>query len=526
MRMTTFAFAALSAAALTFGGACRGDDDGDGDSDNPGDSDSDSDVTPDGPPAGGLVNIKDIQNDAMPDGTAVEVEGVIVTAVDRFGARQSDFWVQDPAGGELSGIHVFGAPLDAVAGLEVGDIVKIEGGKKQEFRRDDFQEGYSITELVPETTGSMVVTVTSSTTPPAPALVDALAIAQLPDFMARHAEWEKWEGVLIKVDNVSTLGAPRCVGSACPDDTNQTLDITGDIDIQSSIAAFPASIAAGACLASVTGVVDYFYDYHIYNRTTEDVATGGTGCAAENTLATCSDELDNDGNGFADCEDRNCFGVNPSCSAAATVVAVQTGVATGVVNLSNVFVTAVDDVGAKGLWVADALAAAENNGVYVYLGNVTLPAGIAIGATVDVTGSVVEFDNNGSTGDKLTEITNATAALTGAPGANLPTPATTATVTVLANIGAAGEPWEGVLVQVPTMKVTSITVGQGKVELTDNTGAKLIMDNEAFDFNPLPAVGTCYASLTGVMHVQTQDDLRTINPRHMADMVVGAGCTP
>jgi hypothetical protein len=39
------------------------------------------------------------------------------------------------------------------------------------------------------------------------------------------------------------------------------------------------------------------------------------------------------------------------------------------------------------------------------------------------------------------------------------------------------------------------------------------------------AVGTCYTSLTGVMDLDTFDpQVRTINPRSVADMVVGTGC--
>src|SRR5688572_19326053 len=104
--------------------ACRG---GGGD-DTQGD-----DTPPQDAPPGGSVKIKDVQNDTMPVGTAVEVRGVVVTALDNFGNRTGDFFVQDPEGGPFSGIKVFGAPLDQVATLQVGDVVDITNAEKDEF---------------------------------------------------------------------------------------------------------------------------------------------------------------------------------------------------------------------------------------------------------------------------------------------------------------------------------------------------------------------------------------------------------
>jgi len=223
---------------------------------------------------------------------------------------------------------------------------------------------------------------------------------------------------------------------------------------------------------------------------------------------------------------------------AETVVSIQSATTTPeVVDLMDVVVTAVDNVGnSKGFWVADALQGAQHNGVFVFIGGNattpgTIPAGVVVGAKVSVQGAVDEFDlgNMGQppVGDTVTEIINPVVSNIQAPS-GLPTPATTATVADLSNIGAAGEPWEGVLVQVGPVKVTNTNAGQGKVELTDNNGAKIIADDESFVFNPTTGstvtLGTCYATFTGAMHVQVNDDIRTINPRSLADLVVGTGC--
>src|SRR5687768_11030503 len=87
------------------------------------DSGGDDDPRPDSTVPGGDVTIQEVQNDSMVAGTKVTLKGVVVTAIDNFGDRKGDFWVQEPGGGEYSGVQVFGAPLDQVAALTPGDVV-------------------------------------------------------------------------------------------------------------------------------------------------------------------------------------------------------------------------------------------------------------------------------------------------------------------------------------------------------------------------------------------------------------------
>src|SRR5687767_6157102 len=128
--------------------ACRGGGGGGGD---------DDDDQPDAPPVGGDVTIQQIQDDAMPEGTAVELDGVVVTAIDTFGARTGDIWVQEPGGGEFSGIKVFGAPLDVVATLAIGDIVDISNAEKDEFALTTDMTGRTVTEIKGAAGGMMSV---------------------------------------------------------------------------------------------------------------------------------------------------------------------------------------------------------------------------------------------------------------------------------------------------------------------------------------------------------------------------------
>ena len=186
-------------------------------------SSGDDSQNPDAPVTGGQ-HIQDVQNDTMTPGTPVALSGVIVTAIDGFGAKTGDIWVEEPGGGPFSGVHVFGAPLDQVSALALGDIVDIAGAEKDEFAYmgnmgvGGDTSGRSVTELKPVTGGMMTVTKTGTGTVPAPEMVDALAIGQKATQAERDAEWEKWEGVLITVTNVSATSAAKCVAVACSDD--------------------------------------------------------------------------------------------------------------------------------------------------------------------------------------------------------------------------------------------------------------------------------------------------------------------
>ena len=74
--------------------------------DGPGTGDDGPNV--DAPPIVNAATIQDVQSDAMPVGASVSLSGVVITAIDLYGARTGDLWVQDPAGGPFSGIKVYG----------------------------------------------------------------------------------------------------------------------------------------------------------------------------------------------------------------------------------------------------------------------------------------------------------------------------------------------------------------------------------------------------------------------------------
>jgi len=473
MRLTNLALLSTGLVFALF--ACRG---GGGD-DTP---------MPDGP-VGGSVKVKDVQAETMPVGTAVELRGVVVTAIDGFGDRTGDLWVQDVEGGAFSGVKVFGAPLDQLAAIAVGDLVDITNGEKDEFALTSDTTGRKVTEVKGAAGGMLTITKKGTGTVPAPQVVDAKMIATM-DKATREAEWEKWEGVLIKVTNARQLAAKRTFGSMPGPDSTE-FRITGIARVQSVLADLNADEGFGVCYDSITGVGDYFFNDLVLPRSAADIVSGGTGC-----------------NPFAQ-----------------TIVQAQTGTNVEIAQFTNAVVTAIG-AGGKGYWVADAAQGAVNNGVFVYTGSDPAPATAVIGSIVNVQGFVDEFDApSAPTGDKLTELSTETGArgtvVTVAGSAPTPLNATVAQVGTIAG----GETYEGVLVKLSGVKVTNLNAGAGKVELSDNANNKVIMDNDT-NFNwAAPGANTCYSSLTGVMSVQLIDDVRTINPRSVADMVVDASGT-
>jgi hypothetical protein len=450
--------------------------------------------TPDGPGPGSdtgpaAIHIQDVQSDTMVPNTPVELHGVIVVAVDTFGAKTGDMWIEEPGGGERSGVHVFNAPVAQVASLKPGDIIDLTGAVKSEFALSSDTSGRTVTELQPPKGGAITVTKTGTGTVPDPHVIDVVALGMMTGAQ-RDAVYEKWEGVLIKVQNVGALAAPVGFGAMPYPDDAFKFEVSGKLVVESTQSKFPPSVIDGTtCVGSITGVEDYFFDWLIMPRTASDLVLGGTGCPLP---------------------------------AAVTVAAVQTGTGVGSVLLRDVFVTAVT---AKTIWVADSLQGAANNGVAVFYNAAVLDPGIVVGAMVSVVGTTSEFDvGTPKVGDTLTEITNPTFIAIAAPTAS-PTPLaiTAAQVSDIVT----GEPFEGVFVQGSHFKVTAI--GQrNQVTLTDNAGGTIVMDDDIFAnyggtvaAPTLPAVGDCYLTLTGVMSVQLTDNLRTINPRSAVDMVIG-----
>ncbi|MBL8627259.1 MAG: hypothetical protein JNK64_38570 [Myxococcales bacterium] len=490
LRLVSFlSFAALAAVST----ACR-DTGGTGD-----DTNIDAPLGPDS--AQGGLTIQEIHADAMVPGTPVELKGKVVVAIDNFGSRKGNFWVAEEGGGEFSGVLVFGAPVEQVALLAVGDKVDITGAEKSEFALAADTSGRTTTELVPVSGGAMTVTKVGTGTVPAPHVIDAAILTNM-DEATRYAEYEKWEGVLTRVENVSVVGGIAQIGGTMPDPTFREFVVTGALHVDSSLANIPSVndgggatdlVHTGDCLASVTGMGDYFFSYKILPRATNDIALNGTGCPAPQSPP---------------------------------ITDIQSGTITAgtVVNLDNVVVTAIA-FNKKNLWVSDAAQAAPNNSIYVFRGSgaAVLPAEIVIGAHVNVSGTVAEFNGNDG-GDTLTQIANNPSVTLNPAAATAPLPLEGVSVATLS--GAQAEQYESVLVKLTNIRLTGAVPAAQPYQraMTDGT-TTFISDDDII--RQQDAVGTCFSSIVGVWQYNPFMDTNNwvFIPRDQAgDAVVGTGC--
>ncbi|MCA9690472.1 MAG: hypothetical protein KC636_12745 [Myxococcales bacterium] len=185
------------------------------------------------PTDGEQVTIYELQQDMIPEDTLVEVVDVIVTTAPSF--NKKNFWVQDPGGGEYSGINVY-VP-GTIDGLAPGDIVTIVGS---------YQEFYDNSQIVAQDPAD--VTKTGSGPAPTPEVVSAANIGTGGPLA------ENYEGVLVRVEEVDVVTAGV--------DPYWEWTITGDVTMDSDFFAnadWPHP-TQGAHYGSITGVLSWGFD--------------------------------------------------------------------------------------------------------------------------------------------------------------------------------------------------------------------------------------------------------------------------
>ncbi len=557
MRISSLALSASLGLSLV--SACRSSGDDSGTTDAPHNGDANNN---DG--GGSGVTIQQVQGSGIASGASVSLSGVIVTAIDTNSSQKGNFWVEEPGGGPFSGVLVHNAALTDVQALAVGDILTITGGIKDEFALSSDTSGNFDTEIEPASGGALVLTKTGTTTVPTATAVDALMFGQAaseaacnaaPTTCATNVDWRMYEGVLIAV--TTTGGGGVIAGGTSGSGSTAHFNLTGQIDVESTLVDFPTPAnPSGTCLASVTGVLDYFFQYNLLPVTTADIATGGTNCpareeAAGTAIGTCGDGIDNDGNGFIDCADLGCevgsnawldptncdHATNSTCGcssnlASAGIASINSGTTTPLtpVILNNVIVTGVSN---NGFWIADAAGAASNGGIFVFTS--TAPT-FTIGQKLSTLQGIPEAFNPSKIKSTATpppttilELDDTTAGSATAGG--VPTALAT-TATAASNLST-GANLAGSLVKLTNVKV-SAAGSFNQLTLVDNTNATITMDDTAFfgygggsGSADIPPVGRCFSSLTGLMDLTTSDsagsdEVRTINPRSAADMIVDA----
>ena len=235
------------------------------------------------------------RSDFIPDQAEVNVQGVIVTAVDTYGDRTGNVWVEEPDGGPFSGVVVYSPTIvnGSLQSLAVGDVVNVTGVKDEFALQGQDPTGRTMTEIKDGTVEKV-----ASGQPVEPVVVSS------PQEIMSDPGGEKYEGVLVAVENVRATG------------TNSYGEVTfsGGLIVGDELVDVGSFVTEGTCYARVVGVLNYFFKYVLLPRSEADlqVAANDSDCApVQNEV--CDDGEDNDGDGHTDCDDWDCAD-DPACA--------------------------------------------------------------------------------------------------------------------------------------------------------------------------------------------------------------------
>ena len=192
------------------------------------------------------ATIYEIQGGMVQLGTRVAVQDVVVTSPMVDGT----FWVQDPMGGQRSGISVFVTDGGRGVSVQPGTRVTVTGSYDEFFDQSQI--------AVPNAAG---VEVLGNGTVPTPAVVTSAEIGGGPGA-------EAWEGVLVQVENAVVSDAPDMFGDFRVD---QVLFVTDLFFVQGGA---PAP-AVSDPYAAITGVLTFaFSEYRLAPRAASDLVPG------------------------------------------------------------------------------------------------------------------------------------------------------------------------------------------------------------------------------------------------------------
>jgi predicted extracellular nuclease len=423
------------------------------------------DVEFDVPP--GMLTIYDLQDPTSPNRPALEsrvtVRG-IVTAIDRrqFGDNPTtfgSFYIQDPTGGAYSGIFVYniGGNDPDITNLQVGQTVDVTG---------TYTEFFDLTQIVAED----LDVVNATPQPLLPQTVDPAAVA------TGGPQAEAYEGVLVQVLDVTVTANDIGFGKFV---------VTGGLEIDDELTAFPAFPPVGHTYDRLAGVLTYTFNAVQLNpRDANDIE----GDVQIPVLR------------IQDIQDET----SPQYPALGSTVTV-----TGVVTAIDTFQNGASINTRDNFWIQDP-AGGEFSGIFVFTmgGSRYTPEGnLQEGYTVSVTGTTAEFRTQTQIvlAQDAVEILDTTSVL---PEPVLVNPVSVATG------GPLREAYEGVFVRVEDVTVTAHhPIFQGSYEVA---GA-LIVSN-TFMFITRPEVGVEIESIQGIM--TSFDDNASLNPRSEDDIVL------
>jgi predicted extracellular nuclease len=190
------------------------------------------------------TTIYDVQQGMFEPDDLVRIDDVVVTTPWSFDQQQ--FWVQDPAGGQYSGIQVY-MPMAGGFVPTPGDQVTLCGVYDEFFDQSQIQ-----------VVGPGDITAAGNGPVPAPEVLASSVIAG-------GAMAEAWEGVLVRIEDATVSTAANMFGEWEVDDV-LLLD-----DLFFTMMSWPTP-SVGTNYASITGVLVYsFNNYKLAPRTAADL---------------------------------------------------------------------------------------------------------------------------------------------------------------------------------------------------------------------------------------------------------------
>ena len=179
--------------------------------------------------------------------SVVTIENVVVTTGLTF--KKDGFFVQDPMGGEYSGIYVFINQNPDMLAVQPGDVVSITGL---------YTEFFGMSQLSAGQAGDVIVSGTDMV--PDPVIVAPADIA------TGGAMAENYESVLVRVENVTVATAADNFGEWTVDGSLRVDDLffaSGD---------WP-NPSPGDTFSSITAPLTYSFDnFKLAPRTVDDLA--------------------------------------------------------------------------------------------------------------------------------------------------------------------------------------------------------------------------------------------------------------
>jgi len=350
------------------------------------------------------VTIYDIQGGSIPENSVVTIKGVVVTSQAQINKDgEATLFIQDPMGGEMSGIALFLIPEVAMGfTAQPGKVVDITA-EYTEFFGESQLKVTAAADLVEVGDGDV----------PAPAVVPAADIA------TGGAKAEAYEGVLVQVEDVTV--------------TNPAVDLS-DFEVEGALRIndfflYPLMeepiVVNGQVFKSIAGPLRFSYDDHkIAPRGASDLVSDVIPPAEEYTIYEIQESM----------------------------VPVQTPVL-----VKGAIVSSPPTFKKDGFFIQDAMGG-EFSGIYVYVGANVVD--VAPGDIVDVEGVYDEYYDHSQieVGDA------AKVTVTGMGAAPAPEIVDAADVTAG---GPLQENYEGVLVTVENVTVAAVNAMFGEYELSD-----------------------------------------------------------